>query len=131
VIARGILVLGVALLALTACGGGDKEEVEATVREFVRATNERDAEAFCDDLVTQEFLEQSTGATGDNAAEACRRQFGRLKGLKVKLRRIRSTKVDGDRAQVRAELESRGQTQDQLLRLRKEDGDWRLTGNTG
>ena len=120
-----------ALLAVAACGGDEKQEVEATVREFVRATNERDAEAFCEDLVTQEFLEQTTGATGDGAADACREQFSRLKGLKVDLVRIRSTTVEGDRARVRAELSTQGRTQDQVLRLEKEDGDWRLTGNSG
>jgi ketosteroid isomerase-like protein len=128
---RCTLLLAVALVALAACGGDEKGEVEQTVRDFVEATNQRDEEAFCEDLVTQEFLEQSTGATGDQATESCREQFGRLKGLKVELVRIRSTKVDGDSAQVRAELKTQGQAQDQLLRLKKEDGDWRLTGNPG
>jgi hypothetical protein len=131
---RCTLLLAVALVALAACGGDEKGEVgevEQTVRDFVDATNQRDEKAFCEDLVTQEFLEQSTGATGDEATESCRKQFGRLKGLRVELVRIRSTKVDGDSAQVRAELKTQGQVQDQLLRLKKEDGDWRLTGNPG
>jgi hypothetical protein len=131
---RCTLLLAVALVALAACGSdeeGEVGEVEQTVRDFVEATNQRDEEAFCEDLVTQEFLEQSTGATGDDATESCRKQFSRLKGLKVELVRIRSTKVDGDSAQVRAELKTQGQAQDQLLRLKKEDGDWRLTGNPG
>jgi hypothetical protein len=131
---RCTLLLAVALVALAACGSdeeGEAGEVEQTVRDFVEATNQRDEEAFCEDLVTQEFLEQSTGATGDDATESCRKQFSRLKGLKVELVRIRSTKVDGDSAQVRAELKTQGQAQDQLLRLKKEDGDWRLTGNPG
>ena len=101
------------------------------MREFVRATNEGDGEAFCEDLVTQEFLEQSTGATGDDAADNCRRQFSRLKNVEVELVRLRGTQVDGDEASVRAVIVTQGQRQDQLLRLRKEDGDWRLTGNSG
>jgi hypothetical protein len=128
---RRFLVVPLALAALAGCGGDEKGEAEATVREFVRATNERDGEAFCEDLVTQEFLEQSTGATGDNAAENCRRQFSRLKGVDVELVRIRETRVDGDEASVSAVIVTQGQRQDQLLRLRKEDGDWRLTGNSG
>jgi hypothetical protein len=132
VIGRATIVLAGAVVALAACGGGDdREEAERTVRDFVRATNERDAEAFCEDLVTQEFLEQSTGATGDEATDSCREQFSRLKSLKVDLVRIVSTKVNGDSAQVRAVLRTQGQVQDQVLRLRKEDGDWRLTGNPG
>jgi hypothetical protein len=129
---RATLVLAGAVAVLAACGGGDdREEVEQTVRDFVRATKERDAEAFCEELVTQEFLEQSTGATGDNATESCRRQFSRLREVRVDLVRIGRTEVDGDTAEVRAVLRTQGQVQDQVLRLQKEDGDWRLTGNPG
>jgi ketosteroid isomerase-like protein len=134
VIGRATFALAGAVVVLAACGGGgddDREEVEQTVRDFVEATNKRDAEAFCEDLVTQDFLEQSTGATGDKATESCRQQFSRLKGLKVDLVRIRNTEIDGDSARVRAELSAQGQVNDQLLRLQKEDGDWRLTGNPG
>jgi ketosteroid isomerase-like protein len=131
VIGRATLLLAGAVVALAACGSDEKGEVEQVVRDFVEATNSRDAEAFCEDLVTQEFLEQSTGATGDNATEACQEQFRQLKGLKVQLLRIRSTRVEGDTARVRAVLVTQGQPQDQVLRLEKEDGDWRLTGNPG
>jgi hypothetical protein len=133
VIGRATFALAGAMIVLAACGGSgdDREEVEQTVRDFVEATNQRDAEAFCEDLVTQEFLEQSTGASGDKATETCRQQFSRLKGLKVELLRIRRTEIDGDSARVRAELRTQGQVNDQLLRLQKEDGDWRLTGNPG
>jgi ketosteroid isomerase-like protein len=132
VIGRATLAIAGAAAALAACGGGDdREQVEQTVRDFVEATKQRDAEAFCEDLVTQEFLERSTGATGDNATEACRRQFGRLREVRVDLVRIANTKVDGDSAQVRAVLRTQGQAQDQVLRLVKEEGEWRLTGNPG
>jgi ketosteroid isomerase-like protein len=131
VIGRATIVLAGAVAMLAACGGDDREEVERTVRDFVQATKERDAKAFCEDLVTQEFLEQSTGATGDKATESCREQFSRLKGLKVELVRIKSTKVNGDSAEVRAVLRAQGQVQDQVLRLEKEDGDWRLTNPSG
>ncbi len=45
------------------------------MRDFVNATNERDADAFCDELFTQEFLESTTGASGDKAQDECRRQM--------------------------------------------------------
>jgi ketosteroid isomerase-like protein len=131
VIGRATIVLAGAVAMLAACGGDDREEVERTVRDFVQATKERDAKAFCEDLVTQEFLEQSTGATGDKATESCREQFSRLKGLKVELVRIKSTKVNGDSAEVRAVLRAQGQVQDQVLRLEEEGGDWRLTNPSG
>jgi ketosteroid isomerase-like protein len=118
-------------LALPACGKSDEEQVDTTVRDFVKATNSRDAKKFCDELVSQQFLEQSTGAKGDSARTECHRELKSLKGIKVKLEKISSTKVEGDTATVRAVLSTQGQKQDQLLRLKKEDGDWKLAGGSG
>ena len=117
------------LVALSGCGGGDdKSDAEQTVRDFVQATRERDAEMFCDELVTQEFLEQTIGATGDQARESCKREFKNLSGLRVDLVRIDKTTVDGDDATVTAVLNRQGQRIKQELRLKKEDGDWKLAG---
>jgi len=123
--------LALCALALAACGSDDKEQVNQTVRDFVKATNTRDTKAFCDELVSQQFLEQSTGAKGDKARNACHTQLKSLKNLKVGLDKIKSTKVDGDKATVRAVLSAQGQKQDQVLRLVKEDGDWKLAGGAG
>jgi len=119
------------LLALVAgCGGGDDaEEAEQTVRDFVTATRERDEDAFCEELVTREFLEQAIGATGDRATESCKREFRSLTGIRVRLVRIKKTEVDGDTARVTAVLARQGQRIDQTLRLKKQDGDWRLAGS--
>lgn len=120
-----------AVLALAACGGDDTEAVKRTVREFVQATDQRDAGAFCDKLVTQQFLEQSTGAVGHEAHAACKRQLAAVTGLRLRLVRIRDTEIDGDRARVTAVLETQGRRQVRLLRLRKEDGDWKVAGGSG
>jgi ketosteroid isomerase-like protein len=117
-------------LAITGCGGDDREEVEQTVRDFVEATNEKDADRLCDELLTQDFIERATGASGDKAHDACKQQFEVITGLKLALVGIRRTKVDGDKAEVTAELKTQGQRRIQLLRLEKEDGDWRLAGST-
>ena len=124
----GAALLAAAILALAACGGDDRDEAEQTVKSFVSATNEREGEGFCRELVTQEFLEQNTGATGERAAEVCQRQLEAIQGLEVKLVKIRSTEIDGDRARVTAVLETQGRRHVQVLRLQKEDGDWKLTG---
>jgi Domain of unknown function (DUF4878) len=117
------------LVAVSGCGGGDdKEEAEQTVRDFVEATRERDADKFCDELVTQEFLEQTIGATGDEAKESCKREFRNLSGLRVELVRIEKKEVDGGHATVTAVLERQGQRITQELRVKKEDGDWKLAG---
>jgi hypothetical protein len=40
------------LAVLAGCGGNDKEDAEQTVRDFVTALRERDADTFCEDLLT-------------------------------------------------------------------------------
>jgi hypothetical protein len=117
------------LLAVSGCGGDDTKDAEQTVRDFVAATQDHDADSFCDELVTQEFLEQTIGATGDKANESCKREFSNLKGLRVNLVRIVDTKVDGDSATVTAVLERQGQRTRQQLRLKQEGGDWKLAGS--
>ena len=47
---------------------------------------------------------------------------------RVKLVKIQSTKVDGEEAAVTAVIERQGQRQTQVYRLKKEDGDWKLSG---
>ena len=120
-----------AALLLAACGGNDREDVRQTVRDFVQATDRRDADKFCGQLVTQEFLEQTTGATGDRALDACRQQLSAVTGLRVRLVRLGRIEIDGDRATARVVLETQGRRDVRLLRLRKEDGDWRLAGGRG
>jgi ketosteroid isomerase-like protein len=127
------LAVPICLMALLAgCGGGggddDKQQAEQTVRDFVKAVNTRDADSYCDDLITKEFREKTTFATGDRASESCKREFGAIRGLHIRLVRIVGTKVDGDKATVTAVLGRSGQELKQQLKLRKEDGDWKLAG---
>jgi ketosteroid isomerase-like protein len=120
----------ICLLALLAgCGGDDKKDAEQTVSDFVTALRERDADTVCDDLVTKEFLGQFSGATGDKAKESCKRELKSLTGLeKVRLVKVEGVKVSGDEATVTAVIERQGQRQRQVYRLKKEDGDWKLSG---
>jgi predicted PilT family ATPase len=114
---------------LAACGGDDMKDAEQTVKDFVTALRERDADTFCDDLVTKDFLGQFSGATGDQAKESCKRELKSVTGLQdVKLVKIQSTKVDGEEAAVTAVIQRQGQRQKQVYRLEKEDGDWKLSG---
>jgi ketosteroid isomerase-like protein len=117
-------------LLLAGCGGGgdDKQQAEQTVRDFVKAVNTRDADTYCDDLITKQFREKSTFATGDKASASCKREMKAITGLHIRLVRIVSTKVDGDSATVTAVLGRAGQELKQQLRLQKEDGDWKLAG---
>jgi ketosteroid isomerase-like protein len=118
------------LVAVSGCGGNDKNDAEQTVRDFVQALNTHDADRYCDDLITKEFLEKTTFSTGDEgkARESCKREFKNLTGLRVKLDSISNAKVDGDSATVTAVLTRQGQRIKQKLLLKKEDGDWKLAG---
>jgi predicted lipid-binding transport protein (Tim44 family) len=119
--------LAVLVLALSACGGGDDAEgAREAVREFIEATNERDGDALCGELLTQDYLEKYTGATGDNAEEACKDQLDVISGLRLRLVRIDSVEVDGDEATVRATIATGGQRTARRFGLAKEDGDWKL-----
>jgi len=118
------------LVAVSGCGGDDTKDAEQTVRDFVEALNTHDADRYCDELITKEFLEKTTFNTGDEdkARESCKREFKNLPGLKVNLAKIESTKVDGDNATVTAVLVRQGQRIEQKLLLEKEGGDWKLAG---
>jgi ketosteroid isomerase-like protein len=119
-----------ALLLAAGCGGGgnDKEDAEQTVRDFVKAVNTGDADTYCDDLITKEFREKTTFATGDRASESCKREMKAITGLHIRLVRVVRTRVDGDDATITAVLGRSGQETRQRLQLHKEDGDWKLSG---
>jgi predicted lipid-binding transport protein (Tim44 family) len=116
-----------ATLLLLACGADDREGVRMAVRDFVRATDRRDADAFCD-LVTRDYLERSTGSSGDRARRGCRRQLRAVAGVRLRLVRIGAVELDGDRARATAVLSTQGSREIRRFRLAREDGDWRVAG---
>jgi hypothetical protein len=120
-----------ALLLVTACGGGDDSaEVKQTVRDFVTATNDRDGDKLCNDLLTQDYLEKATGATGDKARDACKQQLDLITGLRLRLIKLGDPKVAGDTATVRATIATGSQETPRSFRLQKEDGDWKLASGS-
>jgi hypothetical protein len=129
-VARLALVLALAV-ALSACGGGDdSKDAQQAVRDFVQATNDRDGDRLCGDLLSQEYMEKATGASGEKAEDACKDQLSLIKGLKLRLISIGATKVDGDEAIVRATIATGGQRASRRFQLAKEDGDWKLVGGS-
>ncbi len=119
--------LAVLALALAACGGGDDaEDARQAVRDFVEATNARDGDQLCGELLTQEYLEKYTGATGDDAEDACKQQLDVIRGLRLRLVKIDSVEIDGDEATVRATIATGGQRTPRRFGLAKQDGDWKL-----
>jgi hypothetical protein len=121
-----------ALALLAGCGGGnDEEEVEQTIRDFVTAVNERDADRYCDELITEEFRERSTFAKGDRARESCKRQLKAITGLRIRLERVGNPRVDGDKATVNVVFRRSGQRVNQKVTLEKDGGDWKIAGGAG
>jgi Domain of unknown function (DUF4878) len=114
-------------LAFSACGGGDdSEDAQQAVRAFVEATNDHDGDRLCEDLLSQDYLEKYTGATGDRADDACKQQLSLITGLRLRLVSIDRTEVDDDTATVRATIAMRGERTPRVFRLVKQDGDWKL-----
>jgi hypothetical protein len=121
------------LIALAGCGGGgddDQDEVRQTVRDFVEATNQRDGETLCGELLTQEYMEKSTLAEGDQAGEECRQQIDRTVDLELRLVSVGKTEVDGDDATVRVVIDTGGVQAPRLFRLEREDDRWKLADGT-
>ena len=120
-----------AVVGLAACGGGsDESDAEQTVRDFVEATNERDGERLCGDLVTQKFKEQATGASGDRVDRVCRQQLELTRGLRLKLIAVGKTTIEGERATVRTRLDIDGVKAPRVFLLEKEDGSWKLASGS-
>jgi ketosteroid isomerase-like protein len=128
---RRLLPLLLASVALAACGGDEPEDIEEVIRGWARAANERDAQAFCNDYVTQEFAERVSGATGDNAREQCEKLFGATRpGLRVTILDVSEVEIDGDEATALVRRQTTGTgPSDQLFRLEKEDGDFRVSSS--
>ncbi len=128
-VARVVPFVVLALL-VGACGGADEADPQQVVRDFVKATNARDGDRLCGDLLTQEYLEKATGATGDRAEAACERELALITGLRLRLVSIGDAKIDGNGATVRATISRGGQRTRQVFRLAKEDGSWKLLGGS-
>ena len=132
--ARFVIPICLLALCVAGCGGGggdDKAQAEQTVRDFVKAVNTRDADTYCDDLITKEFREKTTFATGDRASESCKREFKAIRGLHLRLDKFVGTKVDGDSATTTVRIGRAGSVTQQQIELEKDDGDWKIAGGAG
>ena len=109
----------------------DAEDVRQALRDFVQATNARDGDELCGELLTQEYLEKYTGATGDDARDQCRELLDATQeGLSIELVEVKRVRVDGDRARVTTTVRTNSGETEQTYTLVKQDGDFRVTSST-
>ena len=125
---RSLLPSLLLVLALAGCGGPDEDDVEDAIRGWAEAANERDAEAFCNDYVTEDFAEGVSGATGDNAREQCEKLFEVTQpGLKIVILDVSRIEIDGDKATAIVRREATGSgVVNQRFELEREDGEFRV-----
>jgi ketosteroid isomerase-like protein len=120
-----------AACALVACGGEEPADVEAVIRGWAKAANERDAKAFCNDYVTQDFAERVSGATGGNAREQCEKLFEATQpGLQITILDVSRVEIDGGEASALVRRRTTGSgASDQIFRLEQEDGEFRIASS--
>lgn len=122
-----------ATLASAAFGCGDGDPAEA-VERFIYATVDQDCPAMVDMLADSSI--RALGATREEAVSNCQRQLQEATSgeLKTEVTRFEVTgvKLDGDEATVNFSMAVRivGQTdsvpRDDYLRVRKENGQWKV-----
>jgi hypothetical protein len=126
---RPAILLVCAALLPASCGGDDAKQPEQVVRDFVKATVDRDSDKLCDKLLSPAFIAKTTGAK-EGDTETCKQQIEAVTGLRLGLVDIKKTVVDGDQAKVTAVLRVQGQRQQRVFLLEKDDGDWKLAGGS-
>ena len=124
--------LGALVVVLTACGGSDDEaDAQQTVRDFVEATNRRDGERLCGDLVTQKFKEQANGRHRRPRGSDLRAPARADQGPRARPDRRGQDGGTGERATVRTRLDIDGVQAPRVFELMKEDGAWKLSSGSG
>ena len=116
-----------AALALAACGGDDgggSEDEDQITEAIEKSATEADASA-CTEFQTQNFVEQTSGGTGEEAVERCRE--GQQEEPLAESVDVSDIEIDADSASAAAALNGGfidGQSLE--LGLAKEDGQWKL-----
>lgn len=128
---KRLLPLLLATAALAACGGEDPADVEEVIRGWAKASNDRDAKAFCNDYITLDFAERVTGASGENAREQCEKLFEVTQpGLEIKIIEVSKVEIDGNQATALVRRQTTGSgPSDQIFKLRQEEGEFRIASS--
>jgi hypothetical protein len=116
----------IALLGVAACGGGDDEgDAEDTVRNFATALADKDGKKACDQL--SEDAKNQFEEAGQKCEDLLQLAFASIsEEERNELKDIDpDVSVDGDNAT--AKVPNIGEGGDSEIKLKKEDGDWKIT----
>ena len=120
-----LLVGAVALFGVAACGGSDEDDAKDVVKDFMNGLADEDGQKVCDQLSqsAKEPIERSGADCGEQfeglAREATQENKDQLKDIDP------DVSVDGDEAT--AKVPNIGGPGESEIKLKKEDGDWKIT----
>jgi hypothetical protein len=120
-----VLAAGLVLVAAPGCGGSDEDDVKEVVQDYTEGVADGDGGKVCNTLSDESKDRfQQAGAKCEDVFKS----FGAFLNdeQKDKLKDIDpDVEVDGDNATAKVdELEGTGSTE---VKLKKEDGDWKIT----
>jgi Putative lumazine-binding len=125
--AATVLAAGLALVAVGGCGpfGSDEDDVKDVVQDYTEGVAEGDGGKVCDTLAEDSRKQFEQAGT---KCEDAFKSFGAFlnEDQKDKLKDVDpEVDVEGDNATAKVdELEGTGSTE---VKLKKEDGDWKIT----
>jgi hypothetical protein len=127
---RGEIVRCVAALLaaalLAGCGGGpsDDQQVRQTLRDFVKATSDKNYKLICDQLLAPRLVDQ-VKAIGLPCEKALQRGLGDVRDPHLTIGKVT---VDGDRASAQIRTSAAGQQpSSDTVELTKVGGRWRVS----
>ena len=121
------LAAGLALVALPGCGpfGSDEDDVKDVVKDYAAGLADGDGKKVCDTLAEDSKKQFEEAGT---KCEDTFKSFGAFlnEEQKDKLKDVDpDVEIDGDNATAKVdELQGTGSTE---VKLKKEDGDWKIT----
>jgi hypothetical protein len=121
------LVAGLALAAVPGCGpfGSDEDDVKDVVKDYAEGVADGDGKKVCDTLAEESRKQFEQAGT---KCEDAFKSFGAFLNdeQKDKLKDVDpDVEVDGDNAT--AKVDELGSTGSNEVKLKKEDGDWKIT----
>ncbi|HEX2087992.1 MAG TPA: nuclear transport factor 2 family protein [Solirubrobacteraceae bacterium] len=113
-----------AAAVLAGCGGDDERDVRDVLERYAQAIERKDYQAFCDDVISKELVENVRDASGKPCEVALKGVFDEVEKPTVT---VESVKLDGDRATAVTRTDAANEEPStDTVQLVKEDGEWKI-----